>query len=62
MQVKLIREWVKAGSPPLEDLGAVLNIGYVELIKFMNGSRYPDSGTKGLIAEVFGKKPGDLFD
>ncbi len=62
MQTRLIKRWVEVGSPSLEDLGAAINIGYVNLIKVFNGTRYPDTGTRELLAEILGKKPEDLFD
>jgi hypothetical protein len=62
MNTKLIRAWMKAGSPPLEDLAPALGMTDVVLIHFMNGRKYPDAGTQQLLAAIFEKKVEDLFD
>lgn len=57
----LIRAWVKAGSPPLEDLGALLGCGYIELVKVIRGDRPPTACLKAQLSEVFNLPIRDLF-
>jgi DNA-binding XRE family transcriptional regulator len=62
MNTKLIRAWIEAGSPPLEDLAPALGMTDVAMIHLMNGRKFPDLGTQQLLANVFKKKVSDLFD
>jgi hypothetical protein len=62
MNVKLIQAWMENGSPPLEDLGPALGVRDLDMIRFMSGLKYPDSGMQQLLAAVFKKKVEDLFD
>jgi hypothetical protein len=62
MNVKLIQAWIENGSPPLEDLGPILGVRDLDIIRYMSGFKYPDSGMQQLLAAVFKKKVEDLFD
>jgi hypothetical protein len=62
MNIRLIRAWMENGSAPLDDLGPILGVRDVELIKIMNGNKWPDKGMQQLLATVFKKKVEDLFD
>ena len=58
----LIRAWVVAGSPPLEDLGAVIGTGYIELLRIFQGEHEASEGTKQVLADAFGTTVKALFE
>jgi hypothetical protein len=60
-QDKLLRAWITSGSPPLEDLGAILGVGYIELLRIMQGGRARSEGIKQALASAFNKPVEELF-
>ena len=61
MNIRLVKAWIDAGSPPLEDLAPAIGIKDLVLIRYMNGQKYPDKGTQQLLADIFSKSVAELF-
>ena len=61
MNIQLVKAWINAGSPSLEDLAPAIGIKDLVLIRYMSGQKYPDKGTQQLLADIFSKSVTELF-
>ena len=61
MNTNLAQAWIKSGSPPLEDMAAVMDLYLIDVQRFMNGNAEPSDGVKKKFAEIFNTPVEKLF-